>query len=84
MDKGWSMFQSILAVAKTAIAHSALGDVTKDKPAFKNEMESFWISETLKYAYLLFSDPDVISLDEWVLNTEAVSRFGITTQKLSC
>ena len=36
-----------------------------------DNMESFWIAETLKYAYLLFATPDVVSLDEWVLNTEA-------------
>ncbi len=34
-------------------------------------MESFWLAETLKYFYLLYSTPDVISLDEWVFNTEA-------------
>ena len=35
-------------------------------------MESFWLAETLKYFYLLFSDdPDLIPLDEFVFNTEA-------------
>jgi hypothetical protein len=34
-------------------------------------MESFWLAETLKYFYLLFSEFDVVNLDEWVLNTEA-------------
>jgi len=29
------------------------------------------LAETLKYFYLLFSQEDVVSLDEWVLNTEA-------------
>lgn len=29
------------------------------------------LAETLKYFYLIFSEPDVISLDEWVFNTEA-------------
>lgn len=33
--------------------------------------KSFWLSETLKYFYLIFSPPDLISLDEFVLNTEA-------------
>ncbi|KYK56968.1 glycosyl hydrolase [Drechmeria coniospora] len=33
--------------------------------------QSFWMAETLKYFYLIFSPPDVISLDEYVLNTEA-------------
>lgn len=36
-----------------------------------NPTQSFWFSETLKYFYLIFSPPDVISLDDWVLNTEA-------------
>lgn len=29
------------------------------------------MAETLKYFYLIFSSPDVISLDEYVFNTEA-------------
>jgi mannosyl-oligosaccharide alpha-1,2-mannosidase len=29
------------------------------------------LGETLKYFYLVFEDPSVISLDEWVFNTEA-------------
>jgi mannosyl-oligosaccharide alpha-1,2-mannosidase len=34
-------------------------------------MESFWLAETLKYFYLCFDDFDNVSLDEYVLNTEA-------------
>jgi mannosyl-oligosaccharide alpha-1,2-mannosidase len=34
-------------------------------------MQSFWMAETLKYFFLVFSEPDVISLDDFVLNTEA-------------
>jgi len=34
-------------------------------------MQSFFLAETLKYLYLLFSPTSVISLDEWVFNTEA-------------
>ena len=34
-------------------------------------MESFWLSETLKYFYLLFSDDArYVSLDEFIFNTE--------------
>lgn len=33
--------------------------------------QSFWLAETLKYFYLAFSPPDLISLDDYVLNTEA-------------
>jgi mannosyl-oligosaccharide alpha-1,2-mannosidase len=34
-------------------------------------MIRFLFAETFKYLYLLFSSPQVISLDEYVLNTEA-------------
>lgn len=35
-------------------------------------MESFFLGETLKYLYLLFSDdPHLLSLDAFVFNTEA-------------
>ncbi|KAG0342857.1 hypothetical protein BG004_005560 [Podila humilis] len=45
-------------------------DVTKPR-SYDNKMESFFLAETLKYFYLIFSPPDVISLDDFVLNTEA-------------
>ncbi|RDA87064.1 hypothetical protein CP532_3223 [Ophiocordyceps camponoti-leonardi (nom. inval.)] len=71
MEKGWRMFESTVRATRTSIANSAVDDVLSSEPKPKDEMESFWIAETLKYYYLLFSEPDVISLDEWVLNTEA-------------
>jgi mannosyl-oligosaccharide alpha-1,2-mannosidase len=61
------MFQAIQKYTKVPIAHSAIDDVTNSAPSKANEMESFWLAETLKYFYLLFSDPSVISLDEYVL-----------------
>ncbi|OBZ67545.1 hypothetical protein A0H81_12448, partial [Grifola frondosa] len=33
-------------------------------------MESFWFAEVLKYLYLTFDDPNNISLDNFVFNTE--------------
>ncbi|KAI0477199.1 family 47 glycoside hydrolase [Xylariaceae sp. FL0804] len=41
------------------------------RPPLTDAMESFWMGETLKYFYLVFSDPDLVSLDEYVFNTEA-------------
>jgi mannosyl-oligosaccharide alpha-1,2-mannosidase len=70
-DKGWKMFEAIIKATSTPLGHSAIDDVTRIKPVQIDEMESFWLAETLKYFYLLFSTPDTISLDEWVLNTEA-------------
>lgn len=71
MDKGWAMFQATVRATRTESANSAISDVMFEVPELRDEMESFWLAETLKYYYLLFSEPDVISLDEWVLNTEA-------------
>lgn len=34
-------------------------------------MKTFWLGETVKYFYLIFSDSDLMSLDEYVFNTEA-------------
>lgn len=41
-------------------------------PQPRDKMESFFLGETLKYLYLLFSDDtDLLSLDAYVFNTEA-------------
>jgi len=69
-EKGWTMFEHIISATSTAYGHSAIEGVTGELE-MSDQMESFWLAETLKYFYLLFSTPDVISLDEWVLNTEA-------------
>ncbi|OCK82909.1 glycoside hydrolase family 47 protein [Lepidopterella palustris CBS 459.81] len=70
-DKAWRMFQAVNRSTKTSISNSAISDVTDEEPEHIDECESFWMAETLKYFYLTFSEPDVISLDEWVFNTEA-------------
>ncbi|KAK2809678.1 hypothetical protein FQN49_008595 [Arthroderma sp. PD_2] len=66
-EKGWEMFNAIERATQTEFGNSAIEDVTSDAPLAEDQMESFWIGETLKYFYLLFSDPDVVSLDEYVL-----------------
>ena len=66
-EKAWKMFQAIEKHSKTDIAYAALEDVTVLKPPKSDAMESFWPAETLKYFYLIFSEPDVISLDDYVL-----------------
>ncbi|KAI9755839.1 MAG: hypothetical protein M4579_004121 [Chaenotheca gracillima] len=68
---GWSMFTAIQQHTRTDLGNSAIDDVTKEHPEQLDEMESFWLAETLKYFYLLFSDPSHVSLDDYVLNTEA-------------
>ncbi|KAI3325746.1 glycoside hydrolase family 47 protein [Xylariaceae sp. AK1471] len=70
-DKGWKMFEAIVRHTATDIGSSAIDNVLTTNTTQLNEMESFWTAETLKYFYLLYSDPSLISLDQWVLNTEA-------------
>jgi mannosyl-oligosaccharide alpha-1,2-mannosidase len=70
-DKGWTMFEAIIKATSTQFGHSAVYDVTLPEPYQVDEMESFWLAETLKYFYLLYSTPETISLDEWVFNTDA-------------
>lgn len=65
------MFEATMEATRAPQANSAIDNVLLKDHILLNEMESFWLAETLKYYYLLFSGPDVISLDEWVLNTEA-------------
>ncbi|KAI1378079.1 glycoside hydrolase family 47 protein [Hypoxylon crocopeplum] len=70
-DKGWRMFNAIVSQTRTEAGNSAITNVLLPNSDKTDEMESFWLAETLKYFYLLYSEPDLISLDEWVLNTEA-------------
>ncbi|RFU76344.1 class i alpha-mannosidase [Trichoderma arundinaceum] len=74
LDSAWTMFNSINTTTSTSLANSAVWDITvaQDQQAERaDSMESFWLGETLKYFYLIFSEPNVISLDEYVFNTEA-------------
>ena len=70
-DIAWEMFEAIRTHTQTEFANAAIGDVTKTPPEKYDSMESFWLAETLKYFYLIFSEPNVISLDDFVFNTEA-------------
>ncbi|KAK2882741.1 hypothetical protein FQN49_000053 [Arthroderma sp. PD_2] len=52
-------------------AFTSLSNADSIPPGKIDNMESFWLAETLKYFYLLFSDKDFIPLTETVFNTEA-------------
>ena len=70
-NKAWSMFQNINNMARTDVAYAAVEDVGDKSSTLSDSMESFWLAETLKYFYLMFSEPDLVSLDQYVFNTEA-------------
>ncbi|KAG6003519.1 hypothetical protein E4U21_001919 [Claviceps maximensis] len=70
---GWDMFKSF--VNYTAVADeggfTSLSNANTIPPVTRDNMESFWLAETLKYLYLLFSPNDLLPLDKVVINTEA-------------
>ncbi|KAG6014682.1 hypothetical protein E4U43_006272 [Claviceps pusilla] len=73
-EKAWEMWKAIDTMTVTDLAYSAVQNVNPPRgqmPVKTDSMESFWLAETLKYFYLIFGEPDVLSLDDWVFNTEA-------------
>ncbi|KAL5011605.1 hypothetical protein ScPMuIL_010156 [Solemya velum] len=73
-DWGWSIFQAFLRYTKVeGGGFSSIHNVKNPRnPGFNDKLESFFLSETLKYLYLLFSeDKDFISLDKFIFNSEA-------------
>ncbi|KAJ9622474.1 hypothetical protein H2203_006698 [Taxawa tesnikishii (nom. ined.)] len=73
LETAWTMFQVIQENTMTELANGALADITIEdgRRTVTDSMESFWLAETLKYFYLVFSEPTLISLDDYVFNTEA-------------
>ena len=53
---------------------------SKDSVEYRDEMESFFLGETMKYLYLTFCDDDVIDINKYVFNTEA-HPFPILTKE---
>ncbi|KAK4907897.1 hypothetical protein LTR66_017604, partial [Elasticomyces elasticus] len=71
-DDAWRMYQAIEEATSTPYGNAAVKNVTVTVGLENvDSMESFWFAETLKYLYLTFSSPDVISLDDYVFTTEA-------------
>lgn len=77
-DWAWDAFLAINASCYAQHGYAGVADVTSRNPRNDtlltelglNTMDSFFLSETLKYAYLIFQDDDVIPLEDWVLTTE--------------
>ena len=68
---GWEAVQAIEKHCRVDGGYTGIDNVYSDEPTKDDVQQSYFIAETLKYLYLLFSDDDLISLDQWVFNTEA-------------
>lgn len=69
LEMGREYFESIVQFCKTETGYTHLKDIVTKEQA--DEMESFFLAETLKYFYLLFAPRETLNLDRVVLNTEA-------------
>ncbi|KAF9235130.1 glycoside hydrolase family 47 protein [Melanogaster broomeanus] len=75
-DQGWAIFQAIEKHCRVPTGgYASIKNVDKVPVEYEDKMETFMMSETLKYLYLLFSDASVLPLNEYVFNTEA--RFPV-------
>lgn len=71
---GWQIYLAFEKYTKIPGAgYSSIKNVRQPgNPGFRDKLESFFLSETLKYFYLLFSDDkDILPFDKYVFNTEA-------------
>jgi hypothetical protein len=59
--------------ARTTHGHTSLcvAPLLQVPPESDDVSQSWFFAETLKYFYLLFSPDSALSLQDWVLNTEA-------------
>lgn len=67
---GRKVLKSLQTYARVSCGYAAVSDVRTNKHA--DTMDSFVLSETLKYLYLLFVEPSdlVLDLDEFIFTTE--------------
>jgi mannosyl-oligosaccharide alpha-1,2-mannosidase len=69
LEQGWEIFKAIEKNCRTPTAYTGLLNVETGEQ--NNSMQSFFLAETLKYLYLLFSDNRLYPFSEWVFTTEA-------------
>ncbi len=68
-DMGRVMVDSLLHYTRSETGFTALRSVvTKER---RDQMQSFFLAETLKYAFLLFAPPATLDFNAVVFNTEA-------------
>uniref|UniRef100_A0A667ZH50 alpha-1,2-Mannosidase n=1 Tax=Myripristis murdjan TaxID=586833 RepID=A0A667ZH50_9TELE len=68
---GWEAAQAIDKYCRVSGGFSGVKDVYSSNPTYDDVQQSFFLAETLKYLYLLFSSDNLIPLENWVFNTEA-------------
>lgn len=70
-DWGWEGVQALEKHCRVDGGYTGLVNVYHQNPQGDDVQQSFFLAETLKYLYLLFSDDTLLPLNDWVFNTEA-------------
>ncbi|EGT33983.1 hypothetical protein CAEBREN_15158 [Caenorhabditis brenneri] len=70
-DWVWDAVQAVEKYCRVENGFTGLQNVYNPKAGRDDVMQSFFLAEFLKYAYLTFADDSLISLEKWVFNTEA-------------
>lgn len=68
---GWEAVQALEQHCRVDGGYSGVRDVYNTNPNHDDVQQSFYLAETLKYLYLLFSEDDHLPFEHWVFNTEA-------------
>jgi len=68
---GWEFFESIEKWTRVKYGYCGLKDASSNEPIKDDVQQSYFLAETLKYLFLLFSPKDLLPLDKFVFNTEA-------------
>ena len=69
-DYAWDVVQAIDKYCRTDSGFVGLMNTSDVNSRKIDKMETYFMSKTLKYLYLIFSSDDLIPLNEWVFNTE--------------
>uniref|UniRef100_A0A6J0UCK5 alpha-1,2-Mannosidase n=1 Tax=Pogona vitticeps TaxID=103695 RepID=A0A6J0UCK5_9SAUR len=68
---GWEAVEALEKYCRVDGGYSGVRDVYSSRQSHDDVQQSFFLSETLKYLYLLFSEDDLLPFENWVFNTEA-------------
>ncbi|KAH0622267.1 hypothetical protein JD844_024414 [Phrynosoma platyrhinos] len=68
---GWEAVEALEKYCRVDGGYSGVRDVYSNHQSHDDVQQSFFLSETLKYLYLLFSEDDLLPFEHWVFNTEA-------------
>eukprot|EP00927_Polykrikos_kofoidii_P004043 TRINITY_DN11605_c1_g1_i3.p1 TRINITY_DN11605_c1_g1~~TRINITY_DN11605_c1_g1_i3.p1 ORF type:complete len:949 (-),score=207.95 TRINITY_DN11605_c1_g1_i3:149-2995(-) len=86
-DWGWKIFEAIELHARISTGgYAGVEDVREtDEPHMRDRMETFLLSETFKYLFLLFADGDeepLLDFSRVVLNTEGHALPVVSTDRM--